>query len=609
MKLMDILQLMGGLPKAKETQLTELKVGQIVSGVVLKALNHEEALLKINGASVRAMLQTKLEAGAHTLFQVQPESTGSKVVLKALFTSGQAVHSLDLKSMLNQLEITDSKVNRELIRQMMLEQLPITKANVQFLQDQVQQKPAVVPEQSWMQSAILAMKRGLPATKAFTQSLHAALFDKDLHQSLFDMQTLLQSQLSEGNLSGSLRALLQSTLERMDQIQQLSSSITAEKQDSSTTTGEAVHFDESTETDENMQSSALAAERNTSVQSVQGSGSTAENSEMRAAQPSMNVLRSAERVLADAVQLEQGRLSGNKQQTGQAEQWEQPEPSHKNGQSLSAPAQPQHQSARADQGSDTGHMAADSSTTRGAFEASSALGKVFRLLGLGHESRITKLLSQDTASARLTGLTDPASADQASLSPDENTLKGMLMQIAQHTDASHNLQQTAQQMVHHLTGQQLLMTDVRNPAMAYLQISIPLFDSSGKQTSSVLIQTRKGKNGQIDAANCRLLFDLQMQSLGETRLDVQIMNQGVVLNINSVFPQLKPMIEAFRPELEEQLHQNGYRLISLTTGDLNPVHTDQNGSLSQASGTFSESGSLRNEKLKDAQYKGVDYKV
>ena len=61
----------------------ELKVGQIVKGVVLQLLSDQEALVNIGGTQVRAKLETPLKQGDVTMLQVQPESNGGQILLEA----------------------------------------------------------------------------------------------------------------------------------------------------------------------------------------------------------------------------------------------------------------------------------------------------------------------------------------------------------------------------------------------------------------------------------------------------------------------------------------------------------------------------------------------
>lgn len=61
--------------KAGEAKKLDMQPGQVVRGVVLKVSEDGgEAVLQIQGSQVRAKLETPLQPGQTTTFQVQPAS-------------------------------------------------------------------------------------------------------------------------------------------------------------------------------------------------------------------------------------------------------------------------------------------------------------------------------------------------------------------------------------------------------------------------------------------------------------------------------------------------------------------------------------------------------
>ena len=86
----NISQLLRGIvgsTQPVDAKALELKIGQIVKGVVLQLLADQEAIVNIGGAPVRARLETPLQIGQMTLMQVQPQSNSGQVVLKPLGSS------------------------------------------------------------------------------------------------------------------------------------------------------------------------------------------------------------------------------------------------------------------------------------------------------------------------------------------------------------------------------------------------------------------------------------------------------------------------------------------------------------------------------------------
>lgn len=154
----------------------------------------------------------------------------------------------------------------------------------------------------------------------------------------------------------------------------------------------------------------------------------------------------------------------------------------------------------------------------------------------------------------------------------QESLKSTLLAIAASSDAPPALRETAQQLVQQITGQQLLLSPERNGAVfSHLTMFVPLNGPDGNQTASVHIQTRRGKQGQLDAENCRLLFDLSMKTLGPTLVDVNVMDKIVSLTLWNDHPAIAALVDSSRTEINASLNQAGYQLLSLratpTRGD------------------------------------------
>ncbi len=162
-----------------------------------------------------------------------------------------------------------------------------------------------------------------------------------------------------------------------------------------------------------------------------------------------------------------------------------------------------------------------------------------------------------------------AAATTASMAADEpaaairETLKSVLMQVLDSGDMPPQLQETAKQMVNQLTGQQLLMNTDRTAPFAQFTMFLPFTGPDGDQTASVHIQSRRGKRGELDAANCRLWFDLQMKHLGQVMVDVQVADKKVILKVHSDQEAVGAFIESRQDEIKSAIESSGYRLLSL----------------------------------------------
>ncbi|NBD22487.1 flagellar hook-length control protein FliK [Paenibacillus glycinis] len=145
-----------------------------------------------------------------------------------------------------------------------------------------------------------------------------------------------------------------------------------------------------------------------------------------------------------------------------------------------------------------------------------------------------------------------------------DTLKSALLTIAASDDVPQQLRDTAQQLVSHITGQQLLLSPEKNGSLfSHVTLFIPMKGPDGSQTASVHIQTRRGRKGELDGDNCRLLFDLRMKTMGETVVDVQVVNKIVNLHVWNDHPASEQLIESSRSELTAALANAGYQLLTL----------------------------------------------
>ena len=206
-----------------------------------------------------------------------------------------------------------------------------------------------------------------------------------------------------------------------------------------------------------------------------------------------------------------------------------------------------------------------------------------------------------------TGMPLPAAAaqdDQVKAAAD--TFKSALMALVSSDDVPQALKDTAQQLVQHVTGQQLLLTPERTSSpFTHVTMFIPMKGPDGGQTASVHIQTRRGHKGELDADNCRLLFDLQMKTLGDTIVDVHVVNKIVSLNLWNDHPAISDLLESSRGEMTQALQGAGFQLLTLRSTPL------PDRSVNQTTGEDSKGGApaTSTSEWSAKPYKGVDFRV
>lgn len=188
------------------------------------------------------------------------------------------------------------------------------------------------------------------------------------------------------------------------------------------------------------------------------------------------------------------------------------------------------------------------------------VARLLKALGVEHEQQLVRPLGAG-------GLESPPAYSGGS-SGGENTsaadtLKGMLLSLSAAEDVPSAIREGARQLVLQITGQQLLLTADQSSMFTHMTLVLPLLNQEGGQTAAIHVQSRKGSRGELDAANCHLVFDLNMKTLGSTLVDVQVTDKIVGLRVHNDFPVLGELLEEHREQIKAGLEEIGYQLLSL----------------------------------------------
>jgi hypothetical protein len=197
----------------------------------------------------------------------------------------------------------------------------------------------------------------------------------------------------------------------------------------------------------------------------------------------------------------------------------------------------------------------------------------------------------------------PANAPGSAANPLDS-FKGALMQLFSLSDMPPSLKGTVESLVQHITGQQLLLTPDKYGSFSYVTMTVPLFDQQQDgQTAEVFIQSRKGKKGQLDPKNCRLLFDLNMNAIGQTLVDVQVVDRIVNVYVMNDNPEVQSMFESSRTEISDNMESIGYQFLSLKVSD----YPQSFGELEPSKESDVVAHKLPTQNGQN--YRGVDYRV
>ncbi|PZE22472.1 hypothetical protein [Paenibacillus xerothermodurans] len=247
------------------------------------------------------------------------------------------------------------------------------------------------------------------------------------------------------------------------------------------------------------------------------------------------------------------------------------------------------------------------------------LPQILKALGVAHEHHIAKLpdLSplgtavRDGMPSSLVASTGQSVNATQEQNDTSQTLKSALLQLIHSDDVPSVLKDTAQQAVQQITGQQLLLNSDRSAMFAHITLLVPLINSYGEQTAAIHIQSRKGARGELDAHNCRLVFDLRMKTLGDTMVDVQAVDRIVSLRVLNDQPFIADLLEPHREEIAASLASVGYQFISLKCSPYpDKGKTAHDATLSETVGTHANlSGQQLQTAYGQQQYRGMDVRI
>ncbi|WP_211745964.1 flagellar hook-length control protein FliK [Paenibacillus sp. Marseille-Q4541] len=195
--------LLGDSKAASGSKQLELKEGQVVrANVVQVSADQKEAVLQIKGVQVRAALDTPLKAGDTALLQVGSPNKEGMIVMKPYEGTLASTSSGTMTDLLSSLKLNDTKENRQLLIAMQQSGIQLTKENVKSVQNIMTAKPENIEVSEWVNSASLAMQRGLPMTGTTVSGLHMALYGPPLDQLMSDLDGLLQKLFTDSSLLG-----------------------------------------------------------------------------------------------------------------------------------------------------------------------------------------------------------------------------------------------------------------------------------------------------------------------------------------------------------------------------------------------------------------------
>ncbi|MFC5702153.1 hypothetical protein ACFPVX_12700 [Cohnella faecalis] len=607
---------------AEGSKALELRIGQIVRGVLLELLDNQEAIVSINGVNVRARLDADMPVGRGTLLQVQTSSGGGLVALKPLADLSEMMPEEGLKDVLKSFSLPEQKWAMELVRGLKKDGYPISRDTASFFASAASLKPATTDSQSWMAASDVAFRRGLAPTEATIGSLRQALFGAPLHESIANVQTELAAWQSSGNAASSeaseLGKKLQTLLARGAEYM-----VRAEAGKE----GQPTFGDEAKKSVESSRPQPDGIARNADSARANPRGSAVNVADLSVQENVKAAIQARTDNEGDPIERSAPR-SGLAEAGGERASAMPRATTSTSSQENAAAANRQaslsssERSASGEAASGkTGNSAAEGSRPDGRQPTAAAprqegawIGRFLQWIGAGHERNALHASDQ-----RLGGdLTFPASAgtdldataEQAS-NQHGDSMKSALLALSSRDDIPPALRDAAQTLVNQITGQQLLLASERNGTspFSHMTLFVPMKTADGETTATVHVQTRRGRRGEWDADNCRLLFDLRMRNLGDTVVDVQVVDRIVSLKLMNDFPGMQDLLEQARNELSSGIREAGFQLLSLTVSPLPSLRSGIEGA-DGAAGTDNPRGDYPpSSAFASKPYKGVDFRA
>lgn len=602
-----------------EGKTLELRIGQIVRGILMEMLENGEALMNINGVSVRARLEAELPAGRGTLLQVQPGSNGATIVLKPLADAADVAPDEALKNVLKQFGLPDQKWSYELLRGLRRDGYALDSDSASFFRSAASARPASADPAGWAGAADVAFRRGLNATESTLAALRQTLFGQPLHEELTGFASAFRQWLGEaagagaGKLPEWASGLQRLLTEGEGLLAQGSAQLSGDTARSAGSAPAARGELQAQAGQAQAATQAVLAESAGRATFAPGTtppaiaGQTAPSA--NPALPTQADAAAARAHGATAGPAANGlpAEAANDQRTGGAA-----------ARSPSAETTAGSQRAQANpSGADAGQSAQPRSAQDAAGSAGQAaqrggdswIGRFLQWLGAGHEHR----LLQSAADARTlpqpgmqTAPQAPAGEPSQATQQAGDSLKSALLLLAASDEAPPALREAAQSLANHITGQQLLLSSERQNGQPYsfMTLFVPMKGQEGDTTATVHVQTRRSRKGEWDADNCRLLFDLRMRHLGSTVVDVQVVDRIVSLKLLNDHPGMADLVEQSREELNAGLRNAGFQLLSLKVQAFPAVREPAIGEPAERLTALHASSEFASK-----PYRGVDFRV
>lgn len=198
-----------------------------------------------------------------------------------------------------------------------------------------------------------------------------------------------------------------------------------------------------------------------------------------------------------------------------------------------------------------------------------AMQTIFRSLGVNYEAA---MLGKDVQPERLAQM-----------------LKPQLLAMLNDTNITPTLREAAEQFVVRMNGSLLLSAE--NGGNHQLIMQLPLAFFGKKMDATLQWNGRMKEDGKIDADFARVFFYLNLHSLEETAIDMQVQNRIVTVTVFNVDQTLQTIAQPLQEKLKTGLSAIGYTLSGVSFKD------------------FKEEKAVLRDKFQKYEGRGVDLRI
>lgn len=137
-------------------------------------------------------------------------------------------------------------------------------------------------------------------------------------------------------------------------------------------------------------------------------------------------------------------------------------------------------------------------------------------------------------------------------------LKPQIVELMQNQSISTALRDSAETVLARMNGLQILSNE--NGPQHQLLMQVPLEFLGKKMDATLEWNGRMKEDGKIDSDFARIMFYLQLDTLKETVVDMQVQNRVVSITLYNNDKDLVPVVDKFKEILKQGLSSVGYQL-------------------------------------------------